>query len=288
MIYTMDRENPIGNVGGDERHFLVGASVRTEEAGEPVGYVSVMDGVDYSIGMLPLPFLEPESTWPYQALLPPMQGSAMVVDTLNEAVIVTILKDGIFVRSFVYDTMPESREFDRLSASFDLTSAVIKELDQYAGSIRASHFWAVEEYAAKLAGIKRLRVLALAGLVATLVLLPIKGFDYLRVNEIKGRAESVKAEIAEIERQIETEKAKAVVRHGVTAREYLMAERIVSALARLPDLPVKEFDSETGTVVLSVAHPDLVPAIPGARLVSPDAVSVPLPDIGSVVSGDPQ
>lgn len=287
MIYTIGREAPIGKAGGNEKHFLVGASVQAEEGEEPVGFVSIMDGADYSIGMLPFPFLEPENTWPYQALLPPMRGSAIVVDALGETVIVTILKDGVFVKSFVYDTMPESRELDRLSASFDLASAVIKEIDQYAGSIRASHFWAVEEYAAKLDGIKRLRMFALAGLVTTLLLLPIKGLDYLHVEEIKGRIESAKAEIAVIEGQIEAEKAK-LANHGVTAREYFMAERITKALASLPDLPVKEFDSENGAVVLSVVRPDLVPAIPGARLVSPDTVSVPLPDIGSVVSGSSQ
>lgn len=285
MIYATDRDAPIGEVGGNEKHFLVGASAQADT--ETVGFVSIMDGVDYLVGALPFSFLEIENTWPYQALLPPLQGSAIVVDTSNKAVIVTVLKDGIFVKSFVYDTMPEPREFDRLSASFDLTSTTVKELGQYADSIRASHFWAVEEYAAKLAGIKKLRIIALAGLVGMLVFSPIKVFDYLNVEKIKGYIESTKAEIAVIDRQIEAKKT-ATAGHGVTAEEYLMAERITKALSSLPDFPVKEFNSETGAVTLSVAHPNLVLTIPGARLTSADTVSVSLPDISSTASGDSQ
>jgi hypothetical protein len=280
MIYSIDRDNPIGETGGERQHYIVGASVadapKEQDPDLLPGFVAFVDGVRYSLDSFPYDRLSPETTKPYQALLPPLKESGIVVDPLPGGTILSVVRDGTCLKSFVYDSEPDHGEYYRLAGSFDIPADNIIRISEHDTSRQATCFWEADEYQSGIKRIRQLRLLVFAALVATIAIIPIKIQDAITTHSIKKKIEATEVEISNLDSRINILKRGLAKGGGISAMEITRTDSVIKALEALPPWPIKDFKGNR--LEMELPHPGMAGFAKNVEIISPDTVSVALPN----------
>lgn len=275
-LFVTGKNEPVGAYGGLAAHYLVSCTHAPDKE-DYQDHIAFVRAHSYTTDRFPLTVLDPGETFPYQSLLPKIEGDGFFIDRLNSQTILSVFRDGVVLESILYDEEPQDAEYNRLAAANDLDAPTLHEVTGYLERTHeTTSFFDRDDYLAQTSNYRKYKMGAIAAGILALGMVVSTCFDSWQAYQIKKETEQVvqmSAALATKKRSLEAQ----LKRRGLSAEEEFRTDAVCQALKNLYPAPILAFaDSD---VKLRVDDPSEVNRIKGGRLVEPRVVQVTLKDL---------